>query len=578
MAREKTPGYNAPTMTEHEELRNHRLEASGIGPIEERVERRLRLWGEMDFGARLWRKDPSLWSSDPASEIADRLGWLDLPRAMDHTATECAALAASVRGEDFRHCVLLGMGGSSLAPEVLQKTFGVAAGGLPLLVLDTTHPKAVLEVERAIDPARTLFVVSSKSGTTIETISGFRYFWHCVSKDTQNPGRRFVAITDPGTPLQTLARERGFRHVFTAPRDVGGRYSALSPFGLLPAALLGTDVHELLSSGLRMVEACGPGVDPARNPALHLGALLGELALAGRDKLTFIAEERIASFPVWVEQLVAESTGKAGCGIVPVAVEPPRAPGDYAGDRVFVHLQADGAAETSGFAESLAAAGHPVLRTDWGSVDEIGAEFFRWEMAVAAAGAVFGINPFDQPDVERAKKLARDAMAGGSDAGGDDAGVAAGDGETLREALGAWLASARDGDYAAIHAYLAPGDRTDAALATIRRAIGEPMRLATTCGYGPRFLHSTGQLHKGGPNTGLFLQLVDEPGDDVPVPETDYSFRDVIRAQALGDYRALEEAGRRVLRVRLGADPVAALECLAREAAAVAERIGGGEA
>jgi transaldolase/glucose-6-phosphate isomerase len=532
-----------------------------VGTYQSKIDERIRSWSSADFSRRLWRKDPTLWASKPLPELDDRLGWLTLPETMHECIPDLRAFAKEIKDEGIRHVVMLGMGGSSLAPEVYQRTFGSAPGHPTLLVLDSTHPAAVQAIDAQIDPALTLFIVSSKSGTTLEPLSFFRYFWQRVAQTTSTPGRHFVAITDPGTSLERLAAKRGFRRVFHAPPDVGGRYSALTVFGLVPAALIGIDIHRLLDRAWTMAEASAFCVPVSDNPALVLGAALGEQTRAGRDKVTFVASPSLAALPVWLEQLIAESTGKDDKGIVPVADEPVAAPGVYGSDRFFVHMQVDG--DKDGALDqqvaALEAAGHPVARIRLAEKADLGQEFFRWEMAIAASGQVLGIHPFNQPDVQLAKDLARDAMAGGASkmiaAAASIPTVNLG-GSTrqngLTTALDAWLADARPGDYIALHAYLAPTMETTAALQAIRVALRDRTQIATTLGYGPRFLHSTGQLHKGGPNTGLFLQVVDEPAERVPVPETEYSFAALIRAQALGDLLALTQRGRRVLRVNLG--------------------------
>ncbi len=528
------------------------------------VDARLRAWREARFAERLWRKDPTLWSERPLPEISDRLGWLALPESMAAAVDDLERFAADVRAEGIRHVALLGMGGSSLAPEVFQRVLGSAAGFPVLSLIDSTHPDAVREALAAIDARRALFIVSSKSGTTLETLAFFRAAWAALARAGGSagaaPGRRMVAITDPGTPLAALAAERGFRRVFAGPPDVGGRYSALSVFGLVPAALIGADVRGLLARARAMAAACGGAAAAADNPGLELGAALGELALRGRDKVTFLTSPAVDSFPAWLEQLIAESLGKDGKGIVPVADEPPALPAAYSRDRVFVAiwLGGEGARDLDDRVALLAAAGHPVITTRLSEPIDIGAEIVRWEIAVAAAGAALGVHPFDQPDVELAKALARSAMKeGAKDAGADadaESPVSATNPVALREAIGAWIARARAGDYVALHAYLAPTIETRRALDRVRAALLGRARLATTLGFGPRFLHSTGQLHKGGPNTGLFLQVVDEPREDLSVPESDFSFGSFVRAQAIGDFRALRERGRRVLRVSVGGD------------------------
>lgn len=540
-----------------------------LGAYQARVDERLQAWQVANFTRRLWCKDPTLWSPEPVPELTDRLGWLSLPETMHEQLDVLMAFADEVKAEGVRHAVLLGMGGSSLAPEVFQRTFGHAPGYPELIILDSTHPAAVRAVEAQIELDRALFLVSSKSGTTTETLAFFRYFWQQVSQVTGTPGGHFVAITDPGTPLEQLAQERSFRRVFQAPPDVGGRYSALTVFGLVPAALIGLDVHQLLDRAWRMAEASAFYVPEPENPGLILGAALGELALAGRDKVTFLAQPSLEAFPAWLEQLIAESTGKDGKGIVPVADEPLGPTEVYGPDRLFVHLrlEEDAGEDQDTKVTALEAAGHPVIRIHLREKGDLGQEFFRWEVAVAAAGAVLGIHPFNQPDVQLAKDLARQAMVQGDTVIGEqgrggEGEVSAAQTETLARALGIWLAEARPGDYVALQAYLAPTPETTAALQDIRLMLRDRLQLATTLGYGPRFLHSTGQLHKGGPNTGLFLQLVDDPVDELPVPETGYTFGTLIRVQALGDYQALMQRGRRVLRVHLGSDGVSGLKGL----------------
>ncbi len=541
-----------------------------LGDYQKLVDDRLQGWQAANFGRRLWAKDYTLWSSWPMKEITDRMGWLHLPETMHEQLNDLLEFREQAKAEGFTHAVLLGMGGSSLAPEVYQTTFGNAPGYPKLIVLDSTHPAAVRAVEAAIDLPRTIFLVSSKSGTTTEMLSFFYHFWQQLSRVSKTPGKHFVAITDPGTPLERLGKDRGFRRVFSATPDVGGRYSALTHFGLVPAALIGLDLRRLLDRAWAMSESCAFCVPVAENPGAVLGAALGETTVAGRDKVTFIASESVAALPIWLEQLIAESTGKSGKGIVPVADEPIASPAVYGTDRVFVHIRMAGEdyPELRDRIAALEAARHPVVRIRLQEKVDLGQEFFRWEMAIAGAGAVLGIHPFNQPDVQLAKDLARQAMqqskAGG--AGGASAvppPVSAAHEEELRRAVKGWLAQAKPGDYIGLHAYLAPTRETANALQEIRLALRDGRKLATTLGYGPRFLHSTGQLHKGGANTGMFLQLIDDATPDLAVPETDYSFGALIQAQALGDYTALLQRGRRVIRVHLGGDVAGGLKRLA---------------
>jgi len=534
-----------------------------LGEYVRPVDDRLAAWTRSGFTLGLWSKDHRIWSEQPQPEITDRLGWLTLPETMQDQLDEFETLANDVRADGTDHVVLLGMGGSSLAPEVYQRTFGNRDGYPELITLDSTHPGAVQAVRDRIDPATTLFVVASKSGNTIEPLSFFRYFWDEVSAVTDRPGDHFVAITDPGTSLVDLANEHGFRRVVEATPDVGGRYSALTAFGLVPAALIGVDIHRLTDRAGRMAEATAVCVPETDSPALHLGAALGELALDGVDKATFIVSRSLRAFPSWLEQLVAESTGKDDTGILPVADEPVGSPDVYGDDRFFIYLSYEGDADDdqAALVDALETSGCPIARIRLREKEDLGAEIFRAEVAAAAAGAVLGIHPFNQPDVQHAKELARRAMAGELEAGGVQE-VDVDDGEALQGAVTQWLATVHPGDYVAIHAYLRPEESTTATLQGLRLDLRDRFRVATTFGYGPRFLHSTGQFHKGGPNSGVFLQLVDGTPDDVDVPDAGYSFGDLIAAQSLGDYQALSDRGRRVLRVNLGSDPARGLQIL----------------
>jgi transaldolase/glucose-6-phosphate isomerase len=535
-----------------------------LGAHEEAVRAQLALWAAAGIERRLWARDWTIWSETPRPELADRLGWLELHDTARAELPGLRDLALEARAEGIRDLLLLGMGGSSLAPEVFQAVLGNAPDAPALTVLDTTHPDAVRAVEARIDPARTWFVLASKSGTTLESLSLFRILWARTCQATARPGRHWLAVTDPGTPLGALARDRGFRATVLAPPDVGGRYSALSVFGLLPAALLGADPGHLLSSAAELARSSGPAVAAERNEALRLGAAMGVLARAGRDKLTLLTTPSLAAFPAWIEQLVAESTGKEGRGIIPVAGEPLGAPQAYGADRFFVLLTLAGEGDEASerVLAALERAGHPIVRFLLPEPHALGAEMLRWEIAVAMAGAVLGIQPFDQPDVQLAKDLARKAMSEGTDAGEKVGALAAAD-PAFGAAVRACVASVRPGDYVGIQAYLAPGADVSRALAAMQGALRDRLGVAATAGYGPRFLHSTGQLHKGGPNTGVFLQLVDEPRADVAVPETDFTLARLIRAQARGDREALVQRGRRVLCVSLGGDVPGGLARLA---------------
>ena len=537
-----------------------------LGPYAERVASLRKSWQTEGVAARLWRRDPTLWPAASPQDVATRMGWLQLPELMHEQVSEILAFADEIRREGIRHVVVLGMGGSSLAPDVFRGMFGGRPTYPELLVLDSTHPDAVAAVARRIDPQHTLFLVSSKSGTTTEPLSFYRFFWESVRATGSPPERHFVAVTDPGTPLDKLAQEEGFRAIFRALPTVGGRYSALTMFGLVPAALIGVDVRGLLDRAWTMAEACAPSVPSLENPGLSLGAVLGGLATLGRDKLTFYASQGLAPFPMWVEQLVAESTGKDGKGIVPVVDEPRMALEGYGPDRLFVEIQERGNPdpELAAHVARLESAGHPVIRLRVSDRADLGQEFFRWELGVASAGMVLGVNPYDQPDVEFAKELARQAMAHPSTSEGSPgvATVRVTDASELLRHLDEWVKSCHPGDYVSIQAYLFPNPETLAALHSIRRRLLEDLHVATSLGMGPRFLHSTGQLQKGGPNTGLFLQIVDSPKKDIEVPGAGYTFGQLIRAQALGDYQALRQKQRRVLRIDLGSDVPAGLRRL----------------
>jgi transaldolase/glucose-6-phosphate isomerase len=540
-----------------------------LGKLQSRVDRRLKGWQAQQFGSRLWKKDPTLWSADPVAELTDRLGWLEMPESMEKEVEALRQFAEKAKGDGMRHVVVLGMGGSSLAPEVFQHSFGNESGYPALTVLDSTHPAAIRSIEGKIDLAHTLFLVSSKSGTTTETNSFFYYFWDKLKHLKAEAGEHFVAITDPGTALEKLAGERKFRGVFTAPEDIGGRYSALTVFGLVPAALIGLDVGDILKRARHMSQACAAGVPEPENPGVVLGAALAELTLAKRDKITFLCSPSLSAFPAWIEQLIAESTGKDRKGIVPVAGEKLGAPEKYGIDRAFVYLrcESDENHELDRQVAGLEANGHPVVRIEILEKTDLAQEFFRWEIAIAAAGAALGIHPFSQPDVQLAKDLATKAMSEARSGNRRGAKlkeeVSSLDDAAMRQAVSSWTSKAKPRDYVSIQAYISPTPEHDAALQSISEALRNRFGTAVTVGYGPRFLHSTGQLHKGGPNTVLVLQIVDQPNEDVSVPETDYTFGALIEAQALGDFTALKQRRRRALRINLGTDTKAGLQRLA---------------
>ncbi|HEY7371817.1 MAG TPA: bifunctional transaldolase/phosoglucose isomerase [Polyangia bacterium] len=530
--------------------------------------------------ARIWEADAKFFSNDPSHErsIKSRLGWLRAPALMRGKLAELEAFAAEVKAAGYTDVVLLGMGGSSLWPEVVSVVFGKAQGdkaGPALHVLDNTDPAAVAAVDERIGGRKTLFVVASKSGGTIEIQAFERHFWQkTLAKsggDVAAAGASFAAITDPATRLGQLAEEKHYRRVFINPADIGGRYSALSFFGLVPAALVGADVGALLGSAAELAAASGAGVPAAESPGLVLGAAIGAAVAAGRDKLTLVISPDIASFGSWIEQLVAESSGKEGKGIVPIDLEPVGAPASYGADRLFVYIRssaADGKQDAA--VAALEKAGQPVVTIAVDRREALGREIFRWEMATAVACALLGVNPFDEPNVTEAKVatsalLAQHAAEGKLPVPEDVCDVS--DLDRIR----AHLAGAAPTDYLAFCAYFVRTPARDAALTRMRVACRDRSRNATTLGYGPRFLHSTGQLHKGGPNTGVFLQLTADTPADLPVPGESYSFGTLRDAQALGDLQVLKRRGRRVLRVQLGGDIDAALNGLAEALAGEAQ-------
>jgi len=554
-------------MTQREKLQT----CFDLREYEALVNDRLSRWKEKGFLKRLWEKDFTLWSSEPVSELSDRMGWLTLPETRPEKLDEVTRFAEEIKEEGLDQALLLGMGGSSLAPEVYTRAFGRTAGNPELIILDSTHPDAVTAARRYLDLKKTLFIVSSKSGTTLETLSLFRYFWRKTSDEVQDAGKHFVAITDPGTPLVALAEERKFRRVFLAAPDVGGRYSALTVFGLLPAALIGVDVGKLIANSRVTLENCTPGTPKMEASALILGAALGELAEV-RDKVTLLTSPALSVFSEWLEQLIAESLGKRGKGILPVALEPSVTAEDYGRDRLFIALILEGDSNDALEARlaRIRASGQPTIRIDLESLYDLGQQFYNWEVAIASSGSVMGVNPFDQPDVQLAKDFTREIMQRAGKKIEDFKGKPPErthtreirDREALTLALEKWTDQSKPGDYFALQAYLAPGLAVFQALQEIRAALLKKKGLATTCGYGPRFLHSTGQLHKGGPNNGLFLQLADTPKEIVSVPETEYSFNEIIEAQAIGDYKALLQRQRRVLRVNLGSETLKGLEII----------------
>lgn len=552
-----------------------------------------------NFIGRLWKRDSSLWKTEAEHQkiISNSLGWLGIIDTMLDHLNEMKEFAEEIRDEGFAHVLLLGMGGSSLCPEVLRRTFGHRNGYPELLVLDSTVPDAVRRVERQIDPARTLFIISSKSGLKIEPQVFLEYFHDKASQlMRRDPGRNFIAITDAGSPLEAAARSRNFRRIFLNPSDIGGRYSALSYFGIIPAVVAGYDVEELLNRANHARRISDPNISVAKNPAARLGASLGALACNGRDKLTLFISPPIDSFGLWIEQLVAESTGKEGRGILPVAGEPVGEPDVYGEDRVFVHINLCNSEDhLESKVRALESAGHPVVRRKLDDELNLAGEFFDWELAISAAGFVIGINPFDQPNVqeslENTAKLLEEyeregsfheqrpavdedgiriyqSAAFGETADADSSSRRAGaanesqTGGGLGLALTRYLDTIQAGDYFAITAFIEETQRHDALLHEIRAYIRDTKHIATTIGYGPRFLHSTGQLHKGGAANGFFFQITADDSEDIAIPNRPYTFGIIKQAQALGDFKSLSHRGFRVVRIHLGVDIVAGLSRL----------------
>jgi transaldolase/glucose-6-phosphate isomerase len=542
----------------------------------------LKDWHKNDKVRRLWASDASLWT---AADEANWLGWLGIVERQLAAPQRFAEIAADVQAAGFTHALLLGMGGSSLCPEVLALTFGRIAGFPQLLVLDSTDPKQIKAFESRIDLKRTLFIVASKSGSTLEPNCFKQYFYDRVKAlvGEKQAGKQFLAITDPGSKIEQTAKAEGFRRVCLGVPSIGGRFSALSDFGMVPAAVMGIDVPKFLAQANELAIACGKSVAAEQNPGVVLGAILGTAHNLGRNKLTIFASPGIHDLGAWVEQLVAESTGKAGKAIIPVNRESPRTPEAYGNDRLFVYLRletAPAAAQDAPVA-ALEHAGQPVVRIAVEEIYNLGQEFFRWEFATAVAGSIIGINPFNQPDVEASKIAARKLTGefeqagrlpsetplfeeGGIKlfAGAKNAaaiGTAAGSELSLTAYLKAHLGRIKPGDYFALLAYIEMNEATEKALQAVRHAVLDAKRVATCLGFGPRFLHSTGQAYKGGSNTGVFLQVTCDDSTDLSVPGRKYTFGVVKAAQARGDFEVLVERDRRALRVHLPGDVKAGL-------------------
>jgi transaldolase/glucose-6-phosphate isomerase len=543
-----------------------------LGSYQGLVDQALAEISDRQIIARIWERDHTVWKPAP-TEITNRLGWLQSPEAMADSWQRLRPFADGVRREGYTDVLLLGMGGSSLAPEVFRKVFGVAEGYLNLTVLDSTVPGHIWAQAERLDPKQTLVIVSTKSGTTVETLSLFKFFytWMTDAAGKEETGKHFVAITDPGSPLLDISTQYRFRLGFINAAYMGGRFAAISSVGLVPAALIGMDLGQLLDRVRTMARQCKPAgtAQEETNPGALLGAILSELAKAGRDKVTLVISAQAASFGNWLEQLIAESTGKEGKGILPVVGEEIGTPEEYGADRLFVHLFLEGDTDADATLAALEAAGHPIVRIAMRDLYDLGGQLFLWEMAIAVAGHRLGINPFDQPDVEAAKVLARQAVDEYEDKGSlpQDPPFLIQDGievygeataDTPARVFTDFVAQAGPGSYVALQAFLEPTPEIEAALQDLRRRLRSRFRVATTLGYGPRFLHSTGQLHKGDAGKGLFIQFTADDRRDAPIPDeagsaaSSITFGILKTAQALGDRRALAAAGRRVLHLHLG--------------------------
>jgi transaldolase / glucose-6-phosphate isomerase len=556
-------------------------------PLAKAVKATLEDWKANNKVQRLWAGDASLWTN---TDEAKWLGWLGIVEEQLAKRKSFQQIAEEIRKAGFTHALLLGMGGSSLCVEVLELTFGKIDGYPKVLVLDSTDPAQVKTVESKLDIAKTIFIVSSKSGSTLEPNIFKEYFYERVKQvvGAADAGKHFIAVTDPGSNMQKVAEASGFRHVFFGLPSIGGRYSALSDFGAIPGAIQGIDVGKLFDRTEKMVRACGASVPADQNPGAILGATLGTLAKGGRDKLTIFASPGISDLGAWLEQLIAESTGKEGHGIIPVDREQIGAPNVYGNDRVFAYLRLETApdAKQDAAVAALESAGQPVIRIAVPEIYDLGQEFFRWEIATAVAGSVIGINTFNQPDVEASKIETRKLTDAYEKAGSlppespvlQDGGIklftdeknaaalkqAAGNDATLAGYLRAHLNRLRAGDYFAVLGYIERNDAHTVQLQTLRHAVRDKRRVATCLGFGPRFLHSTGQAYKGGPNSGVFLQITCDDAADLPVPGHKYTFGVVKAAQARGDFQVLADRNRRALRVHLGSNVAAGLDQLQR--------------
>lgn len=582
----KDAGIEAKPMTEtavqrriEDSTASHAL-ATSLGPYDGPVRTTLEQAKKENVLKRIWEKDASVWKNEENHKkiIANSLGWLTVSGEMLEAAGELKAFAEDIRAlGEFEHVMVCGMGGSSLCPEVLRQTFGPQQNYPALLVLDSTDPDAINNFAKQIDTARCLFIIASKSGTTTEPLVFHKYWYNEVARKSAAPGQSFVAITDPGSQMAETAVAEGFRRIFLNQPDIGGRYSALSYFGMVPAVLIGLDTGQLLKRAEAMGAACGASVAVDENPGAILGSVMAECARAGRDKLTIVTNQTISALGLWIEQLIAESTGKEGKGIVPVVGEPLGAVSTYGDDRLFVSISVGTIdSEIKAKLEALEAAGHPVVYRNLSDAYDLGAEFFLWEMATAFAAWRLAINPFDQPNVQESKDATKallekftregklpEAAPVASDetltvyAGGP--GVALSESSSVADVLQQHIAGIKPRDYVALLAYVEETPEIDAAIQGIRATLRDATHSATTTGYGPRFLHSTGQLHKGGPDSGVFIQITAPDQIDLAVPGAPYTFSVLKQAQAQGDFQSLLSHGRRAIRVDLGVDTLIGL-------------------
>ncbi len=557
-----------------------------LGAMENTITSRLKSMRDNNILARIWDHDHTVWKASP-KEISNRLGWLTIPAVMMDNTREIEQFTMDVREAGYSHAYLLGMGGSSLAPEVIRNIFGVRQGYLDLSIVDTTDPGALAAICEGLAPSKSLFIVSTKSGSTVETTSAFKYFYTLMVQalGREKAGEHFIAITDPGSSLTGMTESHNFRKVFLNDPDIGGRYSALSYFGLVPAALMGVDIRSLLDRALVMSENCEASNCPltGNNHGARLGAILGEAALAGRDKVTFVVSQGFTPFGDWAEQLIAESTGKENKGIVPIVHEHLGFPGQYRNDRIFIHLCLENDEAHDDMLKALKKAGHPVVRINLHDIFDLGSQFFLWEMATAVAGHVLAINPFDQPDVEAAKIHAREAVEQFMKTGSLPAlapvfrekgitVVSDDKADNIQDLLGSFLKNNGKASYVALQAYIAPTPETNLALDSLRMKIRDTFQIATMCGYGPRYLHSTGQLHKGDAGKGLFMQITSSNIKDIPIPDeagtstSSMSFGTLKDAQALGDWNALKLHKRPLMRFHIEAEDIPASIEYIREA------------